>query len=141
MVADRGCLALHLAAARDGHDHLAQVVFTEAAAAAIATHGVLLGTAILAAAMLLVANPRLRLEHEVRRHVVAQPFAAGFDADFLTVLEDVAVVPAETAGAVLALADQRACASSQSAAMIATGRLAVLANLHADSLRQEGPRQ
>jgi len=73
-----------------------------------------------------------RLEDQVLLDVGLQPLAAFFDTDFLAVLADASVSSAEAASAILALSDQWLAASADAAAMIAAGRLVVLANLHAD---------
>ena len=131
MVADRDRFGLQFAAARNRHDQLPEVILAVATGAAIAEQRMRLRTFRFAAEGILITLPGSCFEDQMLDDVGAQTLATFLDADFLTVVLDLSVLGAEAPGAVLALPDQRFAAASQTAAVIASGGLAILADFHA----------
>ncbi len=84
----------------------------------------------LSAVLIDVPSSRFGLEDEVLFDVDPKSLASFFDADFLTILLDLAVPGAEALGAVLALAHHRLSTAAQATAMLAVRCLAILTNLH-----------
>lgn len=105
MVAHRDRFRLELPAPRDGHDHLAHVVFAVAAVATLAKQRIGARAFGLATELLLIAGASCLFEDEVLLDVRLKAAATLLDTDFLSVFVHPSVAGAEASCTVLALAE------------------------------------